>query len=97
LSLSLNGKAPRKVVVFSRARKEEDTTISSLSRAFLLVEDKELFSESRDPKEEENNTTYLCEVVCVPFCFVKSREKKSPKHKKRIKNCQKSSDFSLPP
>ena len=75
--------------MFSRARKEEDTTISSLSRAFLLVEDKELFSESRDPKEEENNTTYLCEVVCVPFCFVKSREKKSPKHKKKNKKLSK--------
>ena len=82
--------------MFSRARKEEDTTISSLSRAFLLVEDKELFSESRDPKEEENNTTYLCEVVCVPFCFVKSREKKSPNTQKKNKKLSKIIRF-LPP
>ena len=82
--------------MFSRARKEEDTTISSLSRAFLLVEDKELFSESRDPKEEENNTTYLCEVVC-PFLFCEVEREEKPKTQKKNKKLSKIIRFLPPP
>ena len=89
LSLSLNGKAPRKVVVFSRAARKEDATISSsLSRAFLLVEDKELFSENieiQKKKKKKRTTPLVVRKVVCPFLFCEVEREEKPTQKKNKK------------
>tara|TARA_B100000519_G_scaffold120216_1_gene103729 strand:- start:100 stop:381 length:282 start_codon:yes stop_codon:yes gene_type:complete len=76
---------------------ERKTQRYLLYRAFLLVEDKELFSENIEIQKKKRTTPLVkCEVVC-PFLFCEVEREEKPTQKKNKKIPVKSSDFSPHP